>query len=121
MYHQYPPWGFNPWAGPAGYFQPDWVPARPPFRPYMHDKRTRFNYEDRSRDAIVVQGNQSLRRDADGRKYNGDNQRMWVPKSVKNTETTSVDDSVQGKTGNTEETGSVLADGNKRTTAARRA
>jgi hypothetical protein len=82
MYPQYPPWGFSPWApypiGPAGYFQPGWVPARPPFRSYMHDTRARLNPGVRSRDAIIVQDTQLPKHGAYGKNYTGDRNSVWV-------------------------------------------
>ena len=83
MYSQFPPWGFNPWVqyplGPAGYFQPEWVPAGPMYRRPLHDKRPRFNQEARPRDAITVRGNQPPVDGAHERIYKGGRQSIWVP------------------------------------------
>jgi hypothetical protein len=47
----------------------------------MHEKRARFNHEIRSRDAIVVQRNQSPRHSAGGKNYTGDQKRVWVKRA----------------------------------------
>ena len=91
MYPQFPPWGFNPWApyptGPAGYFQPGWIPPRPIFRPNVHEKRARFNEEARSHNAIEIRGGRSPVCSADRNNYKGDYKCVWMPVKRADTKT----------------------------------